>query len=88
MFRKALVYLALPAALLSSLGALGLGVQTGIAAATIPATHAQNCFGGGTSFGNQLNLVMYGEASAQVLLEEGTNPGTWQQYYRTSVCKE
>ena len=88
MIRKLLVYVALPAALLSSLGTIGLGVQTGLAAAAIPATHAQNCFGGAVSYGTQDNLVSAGEASGQVYLEAGVNPGTALQFYRTAVCNE
>jgi hypothetical protein len=57
------------------------------AAADIPNPNpGPNCFGGATSYGNQLNVVLYGAGSGAVLLSEGINPGQWQQYYRTDVC--
>ncbi len=86
MIRKLLLYSVLPAALLSSFSALGLGAQTELASAAIPATHAQNCFGGATSYGTQDNIVSAGEASGPFYLEAGLNPGSALQFYRTSVC--
>lgn len=88
MIKKDVLFSALPAALLIGAGALVLGVQTVPAEAAIPATHAQNCFGGATSYGTQDNLVSAGEASGQVYLEEGVNPGKALQYYRIHVCGE
>ncbi len=75
-------------ALAGVLGPLAAGaVLAGPAAAAIPVQNpGPNCFGGATSYGNQLNVVNFGEASGQVLLEEGVNPGQSQQYYRTVTC--
>jgi hypothetical protein len=85
MIKKAILFSALPAAFLFGAGAL-VGVQTAPAEAVIPATHAKNCFGGAVSYGTQYSLVSAGEASGQVYLEAGVNPGNSLQYYRTNVC--
>lgn len=68
-----------------SVALVGIAAQPAVAA--IPNVNpGPNCSGGAVSYGNQLNVVIYGTGSGPVLLAYGINPGWWQQYYRTSVC--